>query len=142
MQFVCIFFNICRKFEFLIFQGTVATPIAPPSCLWAWSIAYFIQDVDGVRTIKRSWLFVKCLSYCVTGAPSLRDVITECLTAAWTPAAAYVTPTDDVSSLKERHRTQPWWLQRCWGQWSFASSTSTSSLVRTWHFHIAAYSQE
>jgi len=25
MQFVCIFFHICREFEFLIFQGDVAT---------------------------------------------------------------------------------------------------------------------
>ena len=25
MQFVCIFFHICRKFEFLISQGSVAT---------------------------------------------------------------------------------------------------------------------
>ena len=37
IQFVCVFFHICRKFEFLIFQGSVAT------CLMSCVMSNFIR---------------------------------------------------------------------------------------------------
>jgi len=55
MQFVCAFFHVCRKFELLISQGSVAT------CL-SWDVychMSFIANVVRFPAVQRFWKSVK-----------------------------------------------------------------------------------
>ena len=55
MQFVCFFFNICRKFEALISQGSVAT------CLrWGgYCHLVFVANFIGFSVVQKFWKSVK-----------------------------------------------------------------------------------
>ena len=118
MQFVCIFpylLNICRKFEFLISQGSVATFLR-----WGESCCMgFVANFIRVSSVYKLWKSVKiCQSYRVFKGG---NVFWDTVSVDTKTLSLQVTPSD-CGRWKEVAAVT---------QGRFPSSTSTSVLTKT-----------